>query len=362
MSFLWKMGVYLLSLFIDGSKLPYHLDRVHDWNQGKEIFPIHVEISPSSGCNQRCTLCCVNHLGHKAGSLSREVLMGLLDDFVEHGVKSYLLAGEGEPLTNKHVIEFIRKAHDRGISGAINSNGVLLKEAWAEEILPCLEWARFTFLSPDPDNYARVHVTSKEDFYRARENLEKAVAIKRRHNLPVTLGIQQILINENWHEVYENAKMSKEIGVDYFTVKRFSKHPDNTYDVPEDLYKQSMDQFEQCEALNTDHFQALVRWNQFATQCVRTYEHCVGLPFITQILADGTVSPCCQFFGDKSRGLGNLNEDSFATIWTSQRKREIIGQIEQHQDVSQCMSYCRHHSTNMFLWKYKRPPGHINFI
>ena len=194
------------------------------------------------------------------------------------------------------------------------------------------------------------------------ENIKRAVEIKKKNNLSVTIGIQQILINENWQDIYENAKLSKEIGVDYFTVKRFSKHPDNTYDVAEDLYKDCMEQFEKCEQLSDDSFKSLVRWNQFEKQCVRNYKKCIGLPFITQILASGGVYPCCQYFDDVSKCFGNLNDQKFSEIWLSKKKRDVISYIENNVDVNKCMTYCRHHSTNMFLWQFLEPPDHINFI
>ena len=349
-------------LFLDGSKLLYHLERVEDWKAGKEIFPVHVEISPSSACNQRCILCCVDFKSHKPAFLSREVMLSLVEEFSKNGVKSFLLAGEGEPLLNKNIAEFITKSYEKGINSALNSNAVLLTEELAKIILRCLTWARFTIQSPFPGKYAQIHAAKESDFYRAVENIKRAVEIKKKNNLSVTIGIQQILINENWQDIYENAKLSKEIGVDYFTVKRFSKHPDNTYDVAEDLYKDCMEQFEKCEQLSDDSFKSLVRWNQFEKQCVRNYKKCIGLPFITQILASGGVYPCCQYFDDVSKCFGNLNDQKFSEIWLSKKKRDVISYIENNVDVNKCMTYCRHHSTNMFLWQFLEPPDHINFI
>ncbi len=352
----------MANLYLDGSKLLYHLDRVGEWVKGNDIFPLHVEISPSSACNQRCILCCVDYKHHKPSFLSREVLLGLVDDFSERGVKSYLLAGEGEPLLNKNIAEFIIKSSEKGIDSAINSNAVFLKNELAEEIMPHLTWARFTIQSSDPKKYAVIHGTEESDYFKAIENIRNAARIKKEKNLNVTIGVQQILINDNYDNVFETAKLAKELGVDYFTVKRFSKHPDNTYDVPEDLYKQSKDQFEKCEKLSDENFKSLVRWNQFEKQCVRNYSKCIGLPFITQILADGGIYPCCMFFEDKSKCYGNLNEKSFSEIWQGDKKREIINHIKENIDVDKCMTYCRHHSTNMFLWQFLTPPAHTNFI
>ena len=352
----------MAQLFIDGSKLLYHLDRVEEWREEEDIFPIHVEISPSSACNQRCIICCVDFKKHRPLLLSREVLMSLVAQFSEHGVKSCLLAGEGEPLLNKHLCEFVTSAYGQGIDCALNSNGVLFTEKVAGEMLPHLTWARFTIQSPFPEKYAKIHAAKKDDFFTVVKNLKKAVSIKKQKKLQVTLGIQQVLINENWQDVYENAKLSKKIGVDYFTVKRFSKHPDNTYNVPEDLYKKCIGQFEKCERLSDGRFKSLVRWQQFERQCNRNYKHCIGLPFITQILANGGVYPCCQYFDDNSKCYGNLYEKTFSQIWLSKLRRRIIKDIEEHVDVSKCMTYCRHHSTNMFLWQFIEPPAHVNFI
>lgn len=352
----------MTKLFLDGSKLLFHLDRVEEWSKGKEIYPLHIEISPSSGCNQRCILCCVDYKHHKPSTLSREILINLVGDLAENGVKSVLLAGEGEPLLNRNISEFIVKSFQKGIDVALNSNAVLLTEKLAKEILPCLTWARFTIQSPFPEKYAKIHATSKDDFFQAVKNIKTAAEIKKNMNLEVTVGVQQILVNENWSDIYENAKLSKEMGMDYFTVKRFSKHPKNTYDVPEYLYKKCKEQFKLCEELSDDTFNSVIRWNQFEEQCVRNYQKCIGLPFITQILANGGIYPCCQYFDDDSKCFGNLNEQSFSEIWRGNKKREIIKFIENNVDVGKCMTYCRHHSTNLFLWQFLEPPAHINFI
>ena len=60
------------NLFLDGSKLIHHLPVVEKWKRGEKIFPIHAEISPTSGCNQRCNLCYVDYLGHKSGFLEAD--------------------------------------------------------------------------------------------------------------------------------------------------------------------------------------------------------------------------------------------------------------------------------------------------
>jgi MoaA/NifB/PqqE/SkfB family radical SAM enzyme len=340
----------------------YHLPLVEKWLDGEDIFPVHVEISPSSACNQRCTLCCVDYKGHKAKLLEREILLNLVDDFVETGVKSILLAGEGEPTLNKHIAEMSVKAKNAGIDTALNSNGVLFDESMAEEMLPTLMWSRFTFQAANPKLYSEVHVTDESDFDKAVENVARAAEIKKRDKLEATLGIQQIMIAENAHDIYNVAKLAKDIGMDYFVVKRHSRHPDNKYDVPDNLYEGYVDLMKETETLQDDNFKVIVRWRNFTEDCHRTYDQCIGLPFITQVLANGGIYPCCMFFDNDDLCYGNLHEKSFKEIWLSDRRRDIQKHIKENIDVNKCMSYCRHHSTNQFLSQFHNKPNHINFI
>ena len=340
----------------------HHLPTVERWAKGERIFPIHAEISPTSGCNQRCNLCYVDYLGHKAGFLEEPIMNSLADEFGKLGVKSVLLAGEGEPTANKGIVSMIQRAHRNGVDMAINSNAVLLNREMSEAIMPHLVWARFTFQAADPLIYQEIHKGHRTDFERATRNVQDAVKVKRDRKLPVTLGTQQILINENYRNVYETAKLSKELGVDYYVVKRFSKHPNNTYDVPEELYQQAEDELRRAETLSDDKFKVIVRWNNFTQDCNRIYKKCIGTPFITQILADGKIYPCSQFFKDSAYCYGDLHHQTFEEIFTSGRVEEVTKKIEMEVNVNNCISYCRHHSTNQFLWKIYDKPTHASFI
>ena len=353
----------MAELFLDGSKLIHHLPVVEKWKKGEKFFPIHAEISPTSGCNQRCNLCYVDYLGHKAGFLEESIMNSLADEFGKLGVKSVLLAGEGEPTANKGIVSMIQRAHRNGVDMAINSNAVLMTKEMSEAIMPHLTWARFTFQASNPTLYQEIHKGHRTDYERATKNVQEAVKVKRDKKLKVTLGTQQILINENYRDVYETAKLSKELGVDYYVVKRFSKHPNNHYDVPEDLYLQSMDELKRAETLSDDKFKVIVRWNNFSdNDCTRGYKKCLGTPFITQILADGKIYPCSQFFKDSNFCYGDLHTQSFEEIFLGDRIQQVTKKIEDEINVKNCISYCRHHSTNQFLWKIHEQPAHVNFI
>lgn len=360
--------------FIDGSKLDYHPETVRKWHNKEQIYPIHVEISPSSGCNQRCILCCVDYKHHNRTDLSEELMQRLPEDLKEAGVKSFLLAGEGEPLLNKNCIPFLKKSKKLGIDAALTTNGVLFNPDVANQVLHTLSWLRFSIQTFNPTLYEKIHRVPRYNYYTTLRNIAYAVRLKKIKNLPVKIGVQQILINENADDLVESARKAKELGIDYWTIKRFSKHPNNTYDVPEDLPFQKREQLKEAESLSDENFKVIIRWNQFESQ-PRTYSRCIGLPFITQILADGNIFPCCQFFENNNMAYGNLYQNTFKEIMSSEKSKAILKNIEENYDVNEnkCMSFCRHHSTNLYLWKIKRgekeikkpegqDPEHVNFI
>ncbi len=350
-------------LFLDGHKLLYHLDTVERWLKGEDIIPIHAEISPTSACNQRCGFCYRDFDGHQADFLSREVFLGLMRSLAKIGVKSVLLAGDGEPLLNEVTTEAIILGKSLGLDMALNTNGVLLKEDIARRILPKLTWLRFSMMSSNPKNYSRIHGVLSGQLKQAVENIKKCVEIKKEKNLAVTLGIQQVLLRENAADVYKEARLSRRIGVDYYVLKPFSKHPANIYDSQEDLHIKYKDELEKAEGLSSAKFKVIIRWNTFSDKGVRDYERCLGIPFIVQIGADAGVYSCCPFFGDKRFLFGNLNQRSLKEILSSRRRKEVISHIINKIDVRRaCMTYCRHHQINKFLWNLVNPPRHVNFI
>ena len=350
------------NLFLDGHKLMWHLDSVEDWVKGGDITPIHAEISPSIECNQRCPHC-YQDFRERGAILEKEIFLNLIRSFKNFGVKSVLLAGEGEPMMNKHTPEAIVYGWADGIDMALNSNGVIMKPEIAEKILPCLTWFRWSIMAATPGIYAKTHgTTSERDLEKAKENIRMCVEIKRKKNLEVILGIQQVLFNENASEVYKVAKLSKELGVDYFVLKPFSLHPQNKYRPRTDLYLIYEKELKKAETLSDKKFTVIIRWNTFEDQGKRNYDRCLGLPFLVQISSNGGVYSCCPFFHDDRFLYGDLHKESFERILFGTRRKKVIQFVKNEVDVhSECMTHCRHHNINKFCWMLKHPPDHRNF-
>ncbi len=350
-------------LFLDGHKLIHHLDTVEDFLSGKDIIPIHAEISPTSLCNQRCKFCYRDFDGHKSQSLSEEVFSNLLKSMAETGVKSILLAGDGEPLLNKYTPEAVVLGKSSGMDMALNSNGVLMTQEIIEKTLSSLTWLRFSVMSPKEETYEKIHGVKSDQLLMAIDNIKKCVEFKKKNNLAVTIGIQQVLLRENAEQVFEEAQLAKNLGVDYYVLKPFSKHNENAYDSDDDLHIRYQEVLKKAGSLSDDSFTSIIRWNTFQDKGIREYHKCYGIPFVAQVGADGGFYSCCPFFGVERFSFGSLYEKSFKEILFSQQRKDVIKDIIDNVDVhKKCMTYCRHHQINRFLWPLKNPPVHVNFI
>lgn len=349
-------------LYLDGTKIGYHLDELNKWLKGEFFPPIHIEIGPTSACNHKCFFCYVDYKKENVGYLKKGLYLKLIESCRNIGVKSVLLAGDGDPLVNKNTANAIELAGRIGLDIALNTNAVLLTPEISKCILPNLTWMRVSVMSSEPDCYAKLHGTHPSDFERLVENLTFAAKYKKEKNLKVTLGVQQVLIKENANTVAKLAKLTKEIGFDYYVLKPFHLHPDNAYDTPGDLHEKHKAVLKRAEKLSSENFKSIIRWNIFEDMGKRHYTRCIGLPFILQTAGDGHIYTCCPFYGNKEFSYGDLNEQSLEEILRSSRYRDVQKKVENEIDVNKCMSYCRHHNVNKFLWSFRTPPAHLNFI
>lgn len=348
---------------IDSHKLMFHVRRVADWLDGKEIYPIYMEISPSGTCNHRCIFCSVDYLGYKKRYFDAEILRRELPKMGRLGVRSIMYAGEGEPLLHKDLPELIALTKRSGIDVALTTNGVLLTPEKSEKIIGDMEWIKVSCNGGTAGSYAKIHGTSVDDFDKVMSNLSHAVKIRREQKVACTLGLQLILLPENEGDVVDLSLRVRDIGLDYFVIKPYTRHHENRHNREID-YSRYNELGERLDALNTDHFQvffrreAMTRWNRED----RAAERCLALPFWAYIDSGGDVRGCQGHLVDERFLYGNLKGQSFQEIWQGQRRRDGVRWIEEHYETSSCKLNCRMDSVNRYLWQLKKPIKHVNFI
>ncbi len=348
---------------IDGHKLMYHVEPVHNWLNGKDIYPIYVEVAPSGACNHRCIFCGLSYLGYKPRYIKTKYLKKRLLEMSRHGVKSVMYAGEGEPLLHKDIIELIAYTKQTGMDAALTTNGVFLNQKTAGEIMKYLSWLRVSLDASGPLEYAKIHGCSPADFRTAVDNIDRASRIKKGNKYPCTLGVQMVLFKDNAGEALPLARMLKDTGVDYFVIKPYSRHPKNK-DTARAAGLAALNNLSaELNKLSGPKFRVFLRENAFhRLNTGKPYKSCLGVSFWSYIDSNADIYACSSYLGDKRFCYGNLYKDSFRKIWQGKKRKETLKMFAEKLDINECRRACRLDQINNYLWELKHPGAHFNFI
>ncbi|MFC1520866.1 radical SAM protein [Elusimicrobiota bacterium] len=353
---------------MDGHKLLWHLDRVTDWERGKKIAPIHIDVGLSKGCNIRCEYCFGVLQGnfYKKGAkvyFPREPLLRYMRSAGECGVRSMGFIGEGEPLLNPSVYDAIVEGKKSGIDISLGTNGVLFDTgAKGEKALEHLSWIRFNLSAASDEAYRKVHGSMM--FATLMKKIKFCVQTKKRRKLPLTIGLQMVLTPSNVNQAVPLAKLGGELGVDYLVIKQCSDSVENALGVYDKLgeYDHFVDILKEAEGVTRNGYNVIAKWNKITGKGRRDYANCLGVPFLLYSSGNGRLYPCGMFFDikEKEYRMGDLTKQTFKEILESKRYWDVVKKVAK-LDVRKCYSGCRTDAINDFVWKIKHPPEHVNF-
>lgn len=352
---------------IDSHKLLYHPQWVSDWLQYKPVYPLTVEVGLTNACNHRCIFCALDYRDNKQDYIDKDILCDTLSDMAKLGLKSVVLAGEGEPLLHPDYLYIARYCYDIGLSIGMSTNGVLLDN----QILNYLSWIRFS-VGGYQDNYQVIHDTVGGQYTKAMSKIDHAVRYKHLHHLPVTIGVQTVLLDNNVDDIIPLARLLKELEVDYYTVKPFSKHPLSKCNF--DIDYKAMDNLgDVLLRMADDKFCVYFRQHCMNKKgCKKDYDKCYGIDSMSYIDARGDVWPCIAYLGHQfaipdmdydvsmSAAYGNISCNKFKDIFDSANKAIIADKI--NSDLSACREMCRLDEVNSYLHRLRHPDLHDNFI
>jgi len=364
-------------LILDGHKIEWHKERVDAWLRGERIAPITIDCSLTRKCSYNCVYCygMLQHNDEK--KMTRDVIFRFLDDAAEIGVKAISFVSDGESTCNPHLYDAITHGYANGLDMALGTNGFLLKDQELERILPALTYLRFNISAADPARYAHIHGCAEKCYTKVIATIKKCVAIKQQRQLPVTLGLQMVLLPEFEDQIIPLAQLGAELGVDYLVIKHCSDDEEGSLGVDYSRYETMVETLKVAESFSTENYLVKAKWSKILSGGTRSYCQCYGPPFIMQFSGSGLVAPCGMLFNSKyaTYHIGNIAEKSFKEIWQSDRYWEVIDLIasEKFNAKTMCGSLCLQHKVNEYLWQVKkeghRPqapqgekPQHINFI
>lgn len=364
-------------LVLDSHKLNWHKERVEAWLKGERIAPITIDCALTRRCTYRCVYCYGQLQANDEKRMTKDVIFRFLDDAAEIGVKAISFVSDGESTCSPHLKDAIIRGKSNGLDMALGTNGYLLKDQDLPEILPCLTYLRFNFSAGEPKRYSEIMGCREECFYKVVKTIKEAVRIKKEKNLPVTLGIQMVLMPQFSDQIIPFAKLGKELGVDYAVIKHCSDDEEGSLGVDYSKYFALVDILKEAESLSDQNYLVRAKWSKILSGGKRRYSQCYGPPFIMQLSGSGLVAPCGMLFNRQYKRfhIGNIADTSFKKIWKSKRYWEVLNLIasEKFDARTMCGTLCLQHKVNECLWDLKNgntalenpqgePPMHINFI
>lgn len=363
--------------FQDPRKIFSHLDRIHELQTTGDTRPVHMTIGLTNYCNHKCPWCYINW--YQAGRTSErsgagdparravnasDRLIEAVGEAVEMGLKAVTIVGDGEPTLHKKFVPYLHQLGamglDIGLFSNFSSRNPKVIEAMAEHCF----FARCSLDAASPEVHRESH--GSDDYGLVIENLSRLVALRGKGRRP-TIGIQFVTNQWNYWQLPEAARIYRELGVDYMTIKPALKndlnpaHPTNEAPIEEVFALMG-----QAEAEATENFRVYAKYPQFRevlehqTNDARYYSKCYATPISPYLDEDGSVELCGNV---KGRGftMGNINQSSFQEIWASAQRRDCISRI----DLNKCPSGCRLDPLNKVLWDAFHPETddvHPNFV
>lgn len=364
-------------LMLDGTKLAWHMDRVRAWERGERFAPITIDMALTRACQASCVFCYAVLQESNRREMTIPVMERFLNDCAELGVRGISLVSDGESTMSPAFAYTVRRGAELGISMANGTNGYLLNQAMAEQVLPYLTYIRVNYNGGTVESNARIMGVTPEFSQRVLDNIRGMVAIKRRDHLPVTIGLQQVLMPQYGQEIIPLAKLALDLGVNYFIIKHCSDDEQGSLGVNYKGYLEWYDAIHEAEAMSTPETKIIAKWNKIVAGNHRDYSRCYGAPFILQISGSGLVAPCGMLFNERYAKfhIGDIVTESFKDILHGDRYWEVMNYLasDKFDARRMCGFLCLQHLTNDALDKHKKgiailgessfpAPAHLNFL
>lgn len=365
-------------LILDGTKIAWYTDRVAAWGRGERIAPITIDMALTRKCDASCSFCYAMLQENDRHEITQAVMESFLGDAARMGVRGISLVSDGESLLSPVYTYTIQQGASLGISMASGTNGRTFTREKLEAVLPHLTYLRFNVSAGTKQRYTEIMGFKPEAFDRVCENIRVAAEIKARDNLPVTIGIQMVLMPQDADQVIPFAKLGRNLGVDYAVVKHCSDDEYGNLGIDYSRYSQLTDYLQEAESYSTDSYKCVIKWSKIRDEGKRSYQRCYGPPFLIQISGSGLVAPCGMMFNTRYAkfAIGNICEQRWWDIWQSDRYWEVMSYLASDQFDAQknCGTLCLQHRLNDVLDKHRKGeidlfsnpptgvPKHVGFV
>lgn len=301
---------------------------VNNYLQLGANYPITLEIDPTNNCPLSCPNCIWGDFRASArDSIKPEVLLRIIGEAQEIGVRSLVWTGGGEPLAHRTTLQGMKKASELGLKNGLFTTAFPMSAAVSDVLLENLTWVRFHLDGATPDSYGFLHQVNPDVFEKVTNNICYFVQRRKELGLKTSAGMNTIASKETLPEVSGLARLAKDMGLDFFQFK----HDLTQTNQPEhhqwwkDEVVPIMDELN--KELSDDYFR-LQYVRQIDISEPDTAPLCHIHHALTAITADGRVAYCKSTRDQIEWSLGSIYDNHLRDIFNGER----------HQYLKKCIT------------------------
>ena len=316
--------------------------------------PWHVQIDLTNQCNNNCIACWCNSplLEDKAmdeetknKSLAYDIVLKLISQIDELGVREIYFTGGGEPFMHPRILDIMRYIKKKGIFLDMSTNFTLVTENIAEQLVEMsVNHMTLSLWAATPATYVKQHTSKNENtFLQMEKMIDYIVKLKeeKQTNIPA-LGMYNVINIYNYFEVDKmlefafKHKMNDISFVPVDTVPNKTailKLNANQRKILAEKIKAIPEQMLQLEkkyhhSITISHLDDFLRRIEnedaedanYDTDILNSMSSCYAGWAFARVLATGDVNSCLKSF---KIPVGNIYEQSFKEIWYGNKQQEF---------------------------------------
>lgn len=306
---------------------------------GLTSAPRDVTIMPTFKCNLRCTMCTWRH---DPIELSFEEIIKVLKNLKELGVRVVRYTGGGEPLVFPRFMDLMRITKEMGFFGHLTTNGLLLTEDRAEEIVK-MAWDRIVISVDgwDADSYASIRKNG--NFENLRQNISSLNKFKRIQNTSrPALELATVVMSKNYRSLDKMIEVCKE-----WNIQEIGFSPIIDYglsDIDKELYLRDEILEEVSNIFHLTYKKAqqaeietnipVILRNGLGTIKRKIAIKACYQPWLSSLIfPSGKVAPCCYLYDCE---MGNIKDKSFQQIWQGERYTKLREDFQRGKFLPGC--------------------------
>lgn len=340
-------------------KAAWHIGKIADLRDGKDVVPSHIHLVISDLCNQDCHFCSYRMDGGFASEnfadeegnrnpkrfIPTDKAIEILDDCARLGVRAIEFTGGGEPTVHPDWLQIIGHAQELGLQTGLVTNGVKLTPS---QVIERLTWVRISLDAGTPETYERIR--RSKAWPKVMESIGYAGSLRG----PL-VGVGYVVTRENYLELAEASRIAKSAGIPYIRVSAmFSDQGAGYYeDILHDINRQRV----LAKAHEGDGFRLVDFFDDRISDLREArpeYKFCGEQQFVLYIGGDQKVYTCCTNAYTTHGCIGDLREQSFASWIASHRRYDF--------DARGC-HHCQFNDKNKVInFMLEKNPAHVDFV